>query len=139
REVVLRSRRTADEKTGAIRMCGIAGLVSAVGARRGVAAATAASMASTLSHRGPDDTGVWESDDGTVALSHRRLSIIDLSPLGHNPMPWDDGRLWITFNGEIYNFLELRQELESAGHRFRSHTDTEVMLAAYDQWGLQCV
>jgi len=120
-------------------MCGIAGLVSAVGARRGVAAATAASMASTLSHRGPDDTGVWESDDGTVALSHRRLSIIDLSPLGHNPMPWDDGRLWITFNGEIYNFLELRQELESAGHRFRSHTDTEVMLAAYDQWGLQCV
>ncbi len=96
-------------------------------------------MASTLSHRGPDDCGVWESDDGTVALSHRRLSIIDLSPLGHNPMSGDDGRLWITFNGEIYNFLELRQELEAAGRRFRSHTDTEVILAAYERWGLDCV
>ena len=96
-------------------------------------------MADTMAHRGPDDAGVWESADHTVALSHRRLSIVDLSPLGRNPMSWDDGRLWITFNGEIYNFLELRQELESAGHRFRSHTDTEVMLAAYDQWGLQCV
>jgi asparagine synthase (glutamine-hydrolysing) len=96
-------------------------------------------MAGTLVHRGPDDTGVWSSDDGAVALAHRRLSIVDLSPLGRNPMSWDDGRLWITFNGEIYNFLELRQELEAAGQRFKSHTDTEVILAAYDRWGVDCV
>jgi asparagine synthase (glutamine-hydrolysing) len=121
-------------------MCGIAGLVCGAEARRDVpAAAVAAAMASTLSHRGPDDAGVWGSDDGTVALAHRRLSIVDLSPLGHNPMSGEDGRLWITFNGEIYNFLELRQELEAAGHRFRSHSDTEVLLAAYSRWGLDCV
>jgi asparagine synthase (glutamine-hydrolysing) len=96
-------------------------------------------MAATLAHRGPDDSGVWTSPDGAVALAHRRLSIIDLSPLGHNPMSYGDGRLWITFNGEIYNFLELRRELEGAGHRFRSHTDTEVILAAYDEWGVDCV
>jgi asparagine synthase (glutamine-hydrolysing) len=96
-------------------------------------------MAEVLAHRGPDDAGVWESADAGVALSHRRLSIVDLSPLGHNPMSWDGGRLWLTYNGEIYNFLELRQELEAAGHRFRSKTDTEVVLAAYDEWGLDCV
>jgi asparagine synthase (glutamine-hydrolysing) len=121
-------------------MCGIAGVVYGAGAPRGVSAVTAAAaMASTLSHRGPDDTGAWESEDGTVALAHRRLSIVDLSPLGHNPMSGCDGRVWITFNGEIYNFLELRRELEAAGHRFRSHSDTEVLLAAYGQWGLDCV
>ncbi len=92
-----------------------------------------------MTHRGPDDAGVWTREDGAVMLAQRRLSIIDLSPLGHNPMPWDGGRLWLTYNGEVYNFLELRQELEAAGHRFRSQTDTEVILAAYDQWGLDCV
>ena len=96
-------------------------------------------MADLITHRGPDDSGVWSSADGSVALSHRRLSIIDLSPLGRNPMFWDDGRLWITFNGEIYNFRELRQELESAGYRFRSQTDTEIVLAAYDKWGTDAV
>ena len=96
-------------------------------------------MADCMSHRGPDDAGVWASADGSVALSHRRLSIVDLSPLGRNPMGWDNGRLWITFNGEIYNFRELRQQLETAGHRFRSHTDTEVILAAYDEWGIDSV
>jgi asparagine synthase (glutamine-hydrolysing) len=121
-------------------MCGIAGLVRLNQEHQAASLEPMArAMADTLAHRGPDDAGVWESPDHTVALSHRRLSIIDLSPLGRNPMSWDGGRLWITFNGEIYNFLELRQELESAGHRFRSHSDTEVMLAAYDQWGLQCV
>jgi asparagine synthase (glutamine-hydrolysing) len=121
-------------------MCGIAGVVYGAGAPRGVSAiAVAAAMASTLAHRGPDDAGAWESDAGDVALAHRRLSIIDLSPLGRNPMAGEDGRLWITFNGEIYNFLELRRELEAAGHRFRSHTDTEVILAAYAHWGLDCV
>jgi asparagine synthase (glutamine-hydrolysing) len=107
---------------------------------RGLSAVeAAAAMASTLSHRGPDDSGVWGSDEGTVALAHRRLSIVDLSPLGHNPMSGEDGRIWITFNGEIYNFLELRRELEAAGHRFRSRSDTEVILAAYAQWDLDCV
>jgi asparagine synthase (glutamine-hydrolysing) len=92
-------------------------------------------MADLIAHRGPDDSGLWQSADGSIALAHRRLSIIDLSPLGRNPMSWDGGRLWITFNGEIYNFREIRQQLETAGHRFRSQTDTEVVLAAYDQWG----
>jgi len=119
-------------------MCGIAGILR-IDRSSGELAPRVRAMADTLAHRGPDDNGVWTSAEGDVALSHRRLSIIDLSPLGHNPMPWDDGRLWITFNGEIYNFLELRQELESAGFRFRSHTDTEVILAAYDRWGIDCV
>jgi asparagine synthase (glutamine-hydrolysing) len=121
-------------------MCGIAGFIW-TDARKGRIAAgrTARAMADTLIHRGPDDAGVWESADACVGLSHRRLSIIDLSPLGRNPMSWDGGRLWITFNGEIYNFGELRSELEALGHRFRSQTDTEVILAAYDQWGLDAV
>jgi asparagine synthase (glutamine-hydrolysing) len=123
-------------------MCGIAGLVP-LGKQQhwpaGCAGALARSMANTMVHRGPDDSGEWESADGSVALAHRRLSIVDLSPGGRNPMARDNGRIWITFNGEIYNFLELRGELESAGHRFQSHTDTEVVLAAYDQWGVDCL
>ena len=108
-------------------MCGIAGLVHIRGARLSAARDAARSMADSLAHRGPDDAGVWESADGSVALSHRRLSIIDLSPLGRNPMTWGDGRLWITFNGEIYNFVELRQRARgerspvSLAHRHRSH------------------
>ncbi len=120
-------------------MCGIAGIVNARPDGPSIAGALVVAMAATLAHRGPDDAGVWESEDGVVALSHRRLSIIDLSPLGRNPMSWDDGRLWITYNGEIYNFLELRQELEGLGCRFRTRTDTEVVLAAYDCWGVNAV
>ncbi len=121
-------------------MCGIAGLAALTTLSSHVPLVERARvMAQCLAHRGPDDAGAWASADGTVALAHRRLSVVDLSPLGHNPMAWDNGRLQITFNGEIYNFLELRAELEAAGHRFRSHTDTEVILAAYDQWGLDCV
>jgi asparagine synthase (glutamine-hydrolysing) len=122
-------------------MCGIAGLLRRDGERGGRRSleTVTRTMISTLAHRGPDDEGVWASADGSVALAQRRLSIIDLSPLGHNPMPWDGGRLWITFNGEIYNFQELRLELEAKGHRFRSQTDTEVILAAYDQWGVDSV
>ncbi len=121
-------------------MCGIAGLAAlTTQSSRVRLVERARGMAECLAHRGPDDAGAWESADGRVALAHRRLAIVDLSPLGHNPMPWDNGRLQITFNGEIYNFLELRAELEAAGHRFRSHTDTEVVLAAYDQWGLDCL
>jgi asparagine synthase (glutamine-hydrolysing) len=89
----------------------------------------------TLRHRGPDDAGEWWSDDMRVGLAHRRLSIIDLSPLGHQPMHLEEMGLSIVFNGEIYNFLELRNELKSFGHSFRSQSDTEVLLAAYAQWG----
>ena len=100
---------------------------------------TLESMTDTLGHRGPDDAGVWVSAGGGVALGHRRLSIVDLSPLGHNPMTWENGRYWITYNGEIYNFQELRDELETLGCRFVSQTDTEVILAAYERWGLDCL
>jgi len=92
-----------------------------------------------LSHRGPDDAGCWLSADGRVALAHRRLSIIDLSPAGHQPMVADDGNLVITFNGEIYNYRSLRIELDNIGYSFSGHSDTEVILAAYRQWGTRCV
>src|SRR5690349_1711797 len=120
-------------------MCGIAGILNLGAAAPSFdIGAGACAMGAVMKHRGPDDEGTW-ADDGRVALTHRRLSIVDLSPLGRNPMQWDGGRLQITFNGEIYNHLELRAELERIGHRFRSHTDTEVILAAYDQWGIDCV
>jgi asparagine synthase (glutamine-hydrolysing) len=96
-------------------------------------------MADRIAHRGPDDSGLWQSADGSIALAHRRLSIIDLSPLGRNPMSWDGGRLWITFNGEIYNFLELRRELEAAGHRFRSQTEPCRSGWATFQWGTDSI
>jgi asparagine synthase (glutamine-hydrolysing) len=91
-------------------------------------------MAETLAHRGPDADGVYV--DGPLGLGHRRLAIIDLSPGGRQPMSAADGRLWITYNGEIYNFRELRADLERRGHRFRSQSDTEVILAAYLQFGV---
>lgn len=93
----------------------------------------------TLVHRGPDDAGEWWSEDGRVGLAHRRLAILDLSPLGHQPMHLSGRRLSIVFNGEIYNFAELRRDLERQGHRFRSHCDTEVILAAYAEWGEDCL
>ncbi len=93
----------------------------------------------SMSHRGPDDAGTQDFQiPGTlqwVTLSHRRLSIIDLSPAGHQPMTNEDGTVWIVFNGEIYNFLELRGQLVAAGHQFLSRTDTEVILHGYEQWG----
>jgi asparagine synthase (glutamine-hydrolysing) len=92
-----------------------------------------------MTHRGPDDAGEWWSDDGRVGLAHRRLSIVDLSPAGHQPMQDKLRGLTIVFNGEIYNFRELRSELEQRGHAFRSHSDTEVLLAAYDVWGTDCL
>ena len=90
-----------------------------------------------LAHRGPDDRGVFGSDG--VLLGHRRLSIIDLSTAGHQPMVDDDSGAVVTYNGEIYNYLELRGELESLGHRFSSATDTEVLLKAYLEWGPDCL
>jgi len=117
-------------------MCGIVGVGSAApqADRAWLAAAR-----DTLTHRGPDDAGEWWSEDGRVGLAHRRLSILDLSPLGHQPMHLAERGLSIVFNGEIYNFAELRRELEALGHHFRSHSDTEVLLAAYAQWGADCL
>jgi asparagine synthase (glutamine-hydrolysing) len=91
----------------------------------------------SLAHRGPDGEGVFT--DGCVGLGHRRLSILDLTDAGKQPMRCLDGRYWITFNGEIYNFVELRKELEGRGYHFRTQSDTEVIVAAYDAWGDLCV
>lgn len=90
-------------------------------------------MSHVLLHRGPDDSGVYL--DGSVGLAHRRLSIIDLSVSGHQPMGNEDGTLWVTYNGEIYNHLDLRRVLSDAGHCFASHSDTEVLIHGYEEWG----
>ncbi|NOT61639.1 MAG: asparagine synthase (glutamine-hydrolyzing) [Acidobacteria bacterium] len=113
-------------------MCGIAGALAPVAEERLVQ-----SINNAQSHRGPDADCVWS--DGIATLGHRRLAIIDLSEAGRQPMANDAGALWITFNGEIYNFQSLRAELESVGYRFRTRTDTEVILHAYDRWGTDCV
>jgi asparagine synthase (glutamine-hydrolysing) len=112
-------------------MCGIAGNINGRDA--------AARVARTLAHRGPDDEGIARFTGGVcdITLIHRRLSILDLSPAGHQPM--SRGRLRITFNGEIYNFRELRRELEQDGLDFHTSCDTEVILAAYERWGLDCI
>jgi asparagine synthase (glutamine-hydrolysing) len=116
-------------------MCGIAGIWRK---RRGDAAATASRMAERLAHRGPDDCGVWSDAAAGIALGFRRLSIIDLSPAGHQPMQSASGRFTLIFNGEVYNFLAIREELERGGlaPSWRGHSDTEVMLAAFEAWGL---
>jgi asparagine synthase (glutamine-hydrolysing) len=92
-----------------------------------------------LAHRGPDDAGAWHSMDSTVRLGHRRLSILDLSPAAHQPMVSECRRYVIAFNGEVYNYLELRKTLEVIGHRFRGKGDTEVIMAAYREWGEGCL
>ncbi len=94
-------------------------------------------MCASISHRGPDDQGVYLGS--SIGLGNRRLSIIDLSPAGHMPMSTDSGKSWITYNGEVYNYRELRAELEKYGYRFRSNTDTEVVLNAYHKWGPDCL
>jgi asparagine synthase (glutamine-hydrolysing) len=120
-------------------MCGIFGIVSREGS---VSRDVLARAQKCLAHRGPDDSGTVVIDcnrGGQVGFAHTRLSIIDLSPLGHQPMEDPATGNWIVFNGEIYNFRELRKELEAAGNGFRSHSDTEVVLAAYRTWGEGCV
>jgi len=116
-------------------MCGIVGAIHL--REQPIEARLIEQMANVLTHRGPDDAGVFV--DGQVGLGHRRLKIIDLSSAGHQPMSNKDETIWITFNGEIYNFLELRNELERSGKSFASRSDTEVVVQAYEEWGQQCV
>lgn len=118
-------------------MCGIAGIFRSGGLDEESSSRHVASMARAVAHRGPDDCGSWLDAAAGIALAHRRLSIIDLSPQGHQPMRSACGRYVVILNGEIYNFRELRAELEAAGHSFRGHSDTEVLLAAIVAWGLR--
>src|ERR1051326_5868469 len=115
-------------------MCGIAGIVSLKG--RELARDILDRMVRSLSHRGPDCNGTYHG--GTIGLAHARLSIIDLSG-GHQPMSNEDGSLWITFNGEVFNYVELRNELIRKGHRFLTHSDTEVILHMYEEKAEECV
>jgi asparagine synthase (glutamine-hydrolysing) len=116
-------------------MCGIAGIV---GPGRAAMSAVRV-MAAIQAHRGPDGEGFWSDITGQCALGHRRLAILDLSEGGHQPMVDSERGLAITYNGEIYNYLELRERLRGLGHEFRSESDTEVLLRAYTQWGVDCL
>src|SRR5919109_2812128 len=117
-------------------MCGIAGVLSFNGET--VASELLRQMIRPIRHRGPDSSGVYSSDTGGVGLAHARFRIIDLAG-GHQPMSNEDGSLWITFNGEIFNYLELRETLIGRGHRFATRSDTEVILHAYEEYGEDCV
>jgi len=136
-------------------MCGICGEIDFYNKR--IQVNVTQRMCDVLAHRGPDDEGMvfikedqyWEVKKSSellpkeagyeVSLGHRRLSIIDLSEAGHQPMCNEDGKIWIVFNGEIYNFQEIRKELEEKGHLFRSKSDTEVILHAYEEWDVECL
>ncbi|MES2620509.1 MAG: asparagine synthase (glutamine-hydrolyzing) [Bacteroidota bacterium] len=117
-------------------MCGIVGQVKFNGQ---VSEQNCRAMMEAIKHRGPDGEGLYINDSKTVSLGHRRLSFLDLSDAGKQPMTNEDDSLWLTFNGEIYNYLELRSELEKCGHRFHSHTDSEVILHGYEEWGFDVV
>ncbi len=117
-------------------MCGIAGICG-----RGpteTPAETLGRMLESMAHRGPDDEGVWISPGGECGLGHKRLSIID-PELGHQPLANEDETIWITFNGCIYNYQDIARDLRQKGHRFRTHSDTEVIVHAYEEWGPECV
>lgn len=116
-------------------MCGIAGIFNIKG--EPVSSPVLRRMTAAIAHRGPDGEGFYT--DSFLGLGHRRLSIIDLTPAGHQPMVTEDGRFAITYNGEIYNFQELRLELQRLGYEFKSKTDTEVVLYAFAEWGAECV
>lgn len=116
-------------------MCGIAGIFNIAGAT--VSQIVLRNMTDAIAHRGPDGRGLYT--DNFIGLGHRRLAILDLSEAGHQPMVADDGRFVLSYNGEIYNFQELRKELEQLGHYFFSQTDSEVVLHSYMEWGSECV
>src|SRR4051812_45637381 len=114
-------------------MCGISGYVlREVTLPRRAGEARLWAMIAALRHRGPDDEGIWT--DGRAGLAHARLSIIDLTPTGHQPMASVDGSVWITYNGEIYNFWEIRRELEDLGYSFRGRGDAEVIVNGWHAW-----
>lgn len=121
---------------GELRMCGIAGVIQKTGNMNNIANIIR-TMTQAILHRGPDGEGVYHFQN--VSLGHRRLSILDLTQDGQQPMSYQSGQFVITYNGEIYNYIELRQELESLGYQFSSRTDTEVILAAYAAFGVDCV
>lgn len=124
-----------DTYIGDIGMCGIFG---AIGSRIDkLDITTLNNCVDRLSHRGPDGRGIWSGEQ--VFLGHRRLSIVDLSNYGKQPMEYDDGRYHITYNGEIYNYIEIKRELQEIGYEFKSNCDTEVILVAYSHWGKDCV
>src|SRR5690242_6599493 len=116
-------------------MCGIAGLFRGEGGVGPEDVAAVERATAAQSHRGPDDSDFYR--DERVVLGHRRLSIIDLSPLGRQPMSNEDGTVWVIYNGEIYNYRELRPELIARGHIFRSNSDTEILLHGYEEWGIE--
>jgi len=117
-------------------MCGIVGCISSGNV---LSKERLVLMRDLMTYRGQDDAGYWGLADGTVMLGSRRLAIIDLSPAAHQPMLDETGRLVIIHDGEIYNYVELRAELEHYGHHFRSNSDAEVLLAAYKEWGHGCL
>jgi asparagine synthase (glutamine-hydrolysing) len=118
-------------------MCGIAGILLDPRATDPRKLSEIGMMTATLQHRGPDDSGLWLDKEAGIALGHRRLSIIDLSEAGHEPMPSPTGNLMLTYNGEVYNFAELRSALTAEGYLFRGHCDAEVMLAAFEKFGVE--
>ncbi len=120
-------------------MCGIVGILNLRPTLSPIDESLLVAMRDTMVHRGPDSSGIWLSKDRSIGFGHRRLSIIDLSPAAHQPMSNEDATAWITFNGEIYNHQELRKELEKLGHQYRSHSDTETILHAYEEWGLKAI
>lgn len=113
-------------------MCGIVGLYRASGCDE----QELSRFRDILTHRGPDDAGLWISPDRRLGLAQRRLAIIDLTPAGNQPMCNEDGSIWLVYNGETYNYAELKHRLEGLGHRFRSHSDTETVIHAFEEWGL---
>jgi len=115
-------------------MCGLTGFWQAGNFSASVAFSVAEQMADRIAHRGPDDAGVWVDENSGIALAHRRLSIVDLSPAGHQPMISGSGRYILVFNGEIYNHLDLRAALEK---HWRGHSDTETLLAGFETWGIE--
>ncbi len=119
-------------------MCGIAGLLRPSGGDQSLLAGIATRMADTMAHRGPDASGIWSNARSGIAFGHRRLAILELSEAGAQPMRSDCGRLTVTFNGEIFNHLEIRGELEACGAapNWRGHSDTETLLYAIRQWGV---
>ena len=118
-------------------MCGLAGFLSSTLRNAEVMRSVTSRMTDAIAHRGPDDIGVWVDAESGVALGFRRLAIVDLSAHGHQPMRSVTGRYFIVFNGEVYNHRSLRRELEALGCAFRGHSDTEVILAAFESWGVE--